>query len=104
MKLKYIEFSEPQLERIYEFINNLNNCNTNPMSNCKVSGIDMRVDSKNNFFCSYLMEMLGSGDGVQLQISYAEIKSDGIKINLLDVYRTENEIIHVMDKMKKIEI
>jgi len=104
MKLLYLNLPQIQIERIYEFLKNLNDCNTDLMSRCKISGMDLRISSDKSFFCSYVMSFYGESDGQEIEIKYVEIKPNGTKVNLLEVYRNENEITFIMNKMDKIEI
>ena len=104
MKLDKIKFTESQLIRIYEFLSNLEKCNQDIMSNCTISGIDMKVSVKNNFVCSYYISYFGDSDGIQGEIKYLMIDKEGDKEDLMDVYRSEDEIVHIMNKMENIEV
>lgn len=97
-------FNEAQLQRIYELLTNLNDCNTKMNSNCKVSAIAMYADSRNNFVCTYLMKTYGGGDGVQTDIKYVQIDPKGNKHNMLDIYRSEEEVARSIQKMKEITL
>ena len=104
MKLQNIPFTEAQTESIYEFLSYIDECNKDILSNCKISGLEMKISSSNNFFCSYYKSYFGDSDGIQGDIKYVEIDKDGNEIYLMDKYRSENEIISIMDKMDKIEL
>lgn len=102
--MKDLGFKQPQIERIYELLTNLNDCNVKRNSNCKVKAIKMYQDSRNNFVCTYLFQTLGGGDGIVTEIKYVIIRPDGEKVNMLDVYSSEADIESSIDKMKPIEL
>ena len=104
MKLQNIPFTEAQTESIYEFLSYIDECNKDILRTCKISGFEMKVSSSNNFFCSYYKSYFGNSDGIQGDIKYVEIDKDGNEIDLLETYRSENEVIFIMDKMDKIEL
>lgn len=104
MKLQNIPFTEIQTKAIYEFLSYLDECNKDILRTCKISGLEMKVSSSNNFFCSYYKSYFGNSDGIQGDIKYVEIDKDGNEIDLLETYRSENEVIFIMDKMDKIEL
>jgi hypothetical protein len=97
-------FTEKQLNRIYELLSNLNDCNIKVGSNCKVSAIAMYVDSRKNFVCTYVFQTLGSGDGMQTEIKYVLIDPNGQKKNMLDVYSSEADISNALETMKQIKL
>jgi hypothetical protein len=102
--MKDLGFTKPQIERVYELLSNLNDCNENRNSNCKVSSIDMYRDSRNNFVCTYLLRTLGGSDGVQTEIKYVQITPDGEKVDMFDVYSSEAHITRSIATMKNIEL
>ena len=97
-------FTQKQLERIYELLSNLNDCNTKMNSNCKVSAIAMYIDSRKNFVCTYLMKMYGGGDGMQTEIKYVQIDPSGEKKNMLDIYSSEEDVARSIETMKEIKL
>jgi len=104
MKLQNIPFTEVQTESIYKFLSYIDECNKDILSNCKISGLEMKVSVSNNFFCSYYKSYFGDSDGIQGDIKYVEIDKYGNEIDLMETYRSENEIIFIMEKMQKIEL
>lgn len=97
-------FTQKQLQRIYEFLSNLNDCNVRMNSNCKVSAIDMYIDNRENFVCTYVFQTFGGGDGMQTEIKYVQIDPNGEKINMLDIYKNEETLSKTIDKMKPIKL
>jgi hypothetical protein len=102
--MKAYNFTQTQLERIYEMLESLNGMNTNPLSNQKISGIAMYTDTSDNFVCTYVLRTFGNSDGAEYDIKYVMIKPNGTKIDLLSIYRNETEVIEKVNKMKEITL
>lgn len=103
IKLKE-RFTRPQIESIYNLFETLNNCNTNPMSSCKISGVSNYVDANGNFICTYVMQSWGGGDGNQIDVEYRQIDSTGVVKDMLPLYSSEERLNESISKMEKITL
>ena len=93
-----------QKDRIYEYLSYFNECNTDFMSNTKISDINMKLSYDKNFICSYYLSYCNGLLGVSDEVRYIEIDKEGNKIDLLEVYRSENKIVEIMQKMDDLEL
>jgi hypothetical protein len=98
------KFTKPQIESIYSLLISLNDCNTNPLSSCKITGVSNFVDIRNNFICTYVMESWGESDGKKIEIVYRQIDDVGNVMDMKDIYLDEGTINESISKMEKIQI
>jgi hypothetical protein len=97
-------FTQPQIESIYKLISGLNDCNTNPLSSCKIKGLSTYIDANNNFICTYVMESWGDRDGKRIEIIYRRVDTMGNTMDMLPLYSTEESLNKSISKMEKITL
>lgn len=98
------KFTEVQLQSMFSFLEELDKCNSNLLSNCKVKGLKSYIDKKNNYVCAYVYESFGASDGKTIDIKYKKIDSNGEITDLMDLYKNEQNLNDSISKMEEINI
>jgi hypothetical protein len=96
-------FTQKQIEKIYELLSFIHDCNNKENSECKIEALEMFKDKHNNFYCSYYFH--GFCDGQLCStIEYIKIDEEGVKTNLKYKYSTTSEIAQRFQSFEKITL
>jgi hypothetical protein len=96
------DFTPEQIIKIHELLEWIGECN-GIGSDCKVDGIELFKDKRNNFYASYAFHSY-SERGPSAELAYVEINREGERIDLTKKYENTSDIAIKLAKLEKIKL
>jgi hypothetical protein len=103
MKLIDQNFSQPQLNKIFSFLEGVNMVNNDFRSNKKIDGLQVFRDKYGNFYASYCLHFVGS-DGIVSSLEYVEIDRLGDQTDLSTRYPNKADIAIKLSRYDQITL
>lgn len=103
MKEMIQKLTSLQIAKIEEMLLWVESCNNDIFNSCKVEGLELFLDKKDNVYYSYLFKDNSTGYP-KLSCEYYKITPSGDKINMKDLYESESQIVDKFTKLERVPL